>query len=203
MMSVTGLLCVCSSGMNARRAVDRGYLPTLLAIYQDWHRNDTRHRHVVIRKSILGCIKNLTNIKLGRKAFIDSNGMRILYNASTVWKFYFIGNIIRMCQTASAQYKDILLWCVQECLPVRTLDPLVNTSSLIMRKCFPKNRLPLPTIKSVFLHPLPHVPAGGPVAQLYNQPPGGKTHSQVPEGGWFCWSWYMIILNLNLWSKWS
>uniref|UniRef100_A0A673N8F1 Cytosolic carboxypeptidase 1 n=1 Tax=Sinocyclocheilus rhinocerous TaxID=307959 RepID=A0A673N8F1_9TELE len=135
-------LCMCSSGMNARRAVDTGYLPTLLAIYQDWHRNDTRHRHVVIRKSILGCIKNLTNIKLGRKAFIDANGMRILYNTST------------------------------ECLSVRTLDPLVNTSSLIMRKCFPKNRLPLPTIKSVFHHPLPHIPAGGPVAQLYNQPPG-------------------------------
>uniref|UniRef100_A0A672Q871 Cytosolic carboxypeptidase 1 n=1 Tax=Sinocyclocheilus grahami TaxID=75366 RepID=A0A672Q871_SINGR len=144
--SITALLCVCSSGMNARRAVDRGYLPTLLAIYQDWHRNDTRHRHVVIRKSILGCIKNLTNIKLGRKAFIDANGMRILYNTST------------------------------ECLPVRTLDPLVNTSSLIMRKCFPKNRLPLPTIKSVFHHLLPHIPAGGPVAQLYNQPPGGKPH---------------------------
>uniref|UniRef100_A0A673NFU9 Cytosolic carboxypeptidase 1 n=1 Tax=Sinocyclocheilus rhinocerous TaxID=307959 RepID=A0A673NFU9_9TELE len=142
-------LCMCSSGMNARRAVDTGYLPTLLAIYQDWHRNDTRHRHVVIRKSILGCIKNLTNIKLGRKAFIDANGMRILYNTST------------------------------ECLSVRTLDPLVNTSSLIMRKCFPKNRLPLPTIKSVFHHPLPHIPAGGPVAQLYNQPPGGKTHSQL------------------------
>uniref|UniRef100_A0A673HCE7 Cytosolic carboxypeptidase 1 n=1 Tax=Sinocyclocheilus rhinocerous TaxID=307959 RepID=A0A673HCE7_9TELE len=144
--SITALLCVCSSGMNARRAVDRGHLPTLLAIYQDWHRNDTRHRHVVIRKSILGCIKNLTNIKLGRKAFIDANGMRILYNTST------------------------------ECLSVRTLDPLVNTSSLIMRKCFPKNRLPLPTIKSVFHHLLPHIPAGGPVAQLYNQPPGGKTH---------------------------
>uniref|UniRef100_A0A671SNM2 Cytosolic carboxypeptidase 1 n=1 Tax=Sinocyclocheilus anshuiensis TaxID=1608454 RepID=A0A671SNM2_9TELE len=146
---VVCVLCMCSSGMNARRAVDTGYLPTLLTIYQDWHRNDTRHRHVVIRKSILGCIKNLTNIKLGRKAFIDANGMRILYNTST------------------------------ECLSVRTLDPLVNTSSLIMRKCFPKNRLPPPTIKSVFHHPLPHIPAGGPVAQLYNQPPGGKTHSQL------------------------
>ncbi|XP_016310624.1 cytosolic carboxypeptidase 1 [Sinocyclocheilus anshuiensis] len=136
------LASLLKSGMNARRAVDTGYLPTLLTIYQDWHRNDTRHRHVVIRKSILGCIKNLTNIKLGRKAFIDANGMRILYNTST------------------------------ECLSVRTLDPLVNTSSLIMRKCFPKNRLPPPTIKSVFHHPLPHIPAGGPVAQLYNQPPG-------------------------------
>ncbi|XP_051525986.1 cytosolic carboxypeptidase 1-like isoform X2 [Myxocyprinus asiaticus] len=136
------LAALLKSKMNARRALDRGYMPTVLAIYQDWHRNDTRHRHMIIRKSILGCIKNLTNIKLGRKAFIDANGMRILYSTST------------------------------ECLPVRTLDPLVNTSSLIMRKCFPKNRLPLPTIKSVYQHALSHIPAGGPVAQLYSQPPG-------------------------------
>lgn len=43
-----------------------------------------------------------------------------------------------------------------------------------MRKCFPKNRLPLPTIKSAFHYQLPHVPAAGPVAQLYSQPPGGE-----------------------------
>lgn len=66
-------------------------------------------------------------------------------------------------------------FCLQECLPVRTLDPLINTSSLIMRKCFPKNRLPVPTIKSAFHFQLPNVPAAGPVAQLYNQPPGGES----------------------------
>ncbi|KAJ8005972.1 hypothetical protein DPEC_G00123440 [Dallia pectoralis] len=130
------------SKTNARRAVDRGHVPVLLYIYQDWHRNDTRHRHMLIRKGVLGCLKNITNIKLGRRAFINADGMRILYNTST------------------------------ECLPVRTLDPLINTSSLIMRKCFPKNRLPLPTITSVFHYQLPHIPAGGPVAQLYSQPPG-------------------------------
>ncbi|KAJ8413913.1 hypothetical protein AAFF_G00065110 [Aldrovandia affinis] len=129
------------SKTNARRAVDRAYMPMLLAVYQDWHRNDTRHRHMLIRKGILGCIKNITNIKPGRKAFIDAHGMKILYSTST------------------------------ECLPVRTLDPLVNASSLVMRKCFPKNRLPLSTIKSVFQHTLPHVPAEGPVAQIYSQPP--------------------------------
>ncbi|XP_078141437.1 cytosolic carboxypeptidase 1 isoform X1 [Centroberyx gerrardi] len=130
------------SKTNARRAVDRAHVPALLAVYQDWHRNDTRQRHMLIRKGLLACLRNITNIKLGRKAFIEADGMRVLYNTST------------------------------ECLPVRTLDPLVNTSSLIMRKCFPKNRLPLPTIKSAFHYQLPHVPAGGPVAQMYNQPPG-------------------------------
>uniref|UniRef100_A0A8C9VMP3 Cytosolic carboxypeptidase 1 n=1 Tax=Scleropages formosus TaxID=113540 RepID=A0A8C9VMP3_SCLFO len=135
------LAALLKSKANARRAVDRTYVPTLLAVYQDWHRNDTRHRHVHIRKAILGCIRNITNIKLGRKAFLEADGMRILYSTST------------------------------ECLSVRTLDPLINTSSLIMRKCFPKNRLPVPTIRSVFHYQLPHIPAEGPVAQLYRQPP--------------------------------
>ncbi|NXE28444.1 CBPC1 carboxypeptidase, partial [Ardeotis kori] len=126
---------------SSKRAVDRGYVQVLLTIYVDWHSHDSRHRYMLIRKGVLQCIRSVTNIKLGRKAFIDANGMKILYNTS------------------------------QECLAVRTLDPLVNTSSLIMRKCFPKNRLPLPTIKSAFHFQLPVIPASGPVAQLYDLPP--------------------------------
>ncbi|XP_043371077.1 cytosolic carboxypeptidase 1 isoform X3 [Dermochelys coriacea] len=135
------LAALLKSKTNARRAVDRGYVHVLLTIYVDWHRHDSRHRHMLIRKGILQCIKSVTNIKLGRKAFIDANGMKILYNTS------------------------------QDCLTVRTLDPLVNTSSLIMRKCFPKNRLPLPTIKSAFHFQLPVIPISGPVAQMYSLPP--------------------------------
>ncbi|KAM9392828.1 cytosolic carboxypeptidase 1 isoform 2-T2 [Pholidichthys leucotaenia] len=141
-VALDALGALLKSKTNARRAVDGGHVPVLLALYLDWHRNDARHRHLLIRKGLLVCLRNITNIKLGRKVFIEADGMRILYNSST------------------------------ECLPVRTLDPLVNTSSLIMRKCFPKNRLPLPTIKSAFHYQLPHVPAVGPVAQLYSQPPG-------------------------------
>ncbi|KFP42830.1 Cytosolic carboxypeptidase 1, partial [Chlamydotis macqueenii] len=139
------LAALLKSKTNARRAVDRGYVQVLLMIYVDWHSHDSRHRYMLIRKGVLQCIKSVTNIKLGRKAFIDANGMKILYNTS------------------------------QECLAVRTLDPLVNTSSLIMRKCFPKNRLPLPTIKSAFHFQLPVIPASGPVAQLYNLPPDDES----------------------------
>ncbi|KFQ85046.1 Cytosolic carboxypeptidase 1, partial [Phoenicopterus ruber ruber] len=139
------LAALLKSKTNARRAVDRGYVQVLLTIYVDWHRHDSRHRYMLIRKGVLQCIKSVTHIKLGRKAFIDANGMKILYNTS------------------------------QECLAVRTLDPLVNTSSLIMRKCFPKNRLPLPTIKSAFHFQLPVIPASGPVAQLYNLPPDDES----------------------------
>ncbi|XP_060927657.1 cytosolic carboxypeptidase 1 isoform X2 [Limanda limanda] len=147
-VALDALGALLKSKTNARRAVDGRHVPALLTLYLDWHRNDTRHRHMLIRKGFLVCIRNIINIKLGRKAFIEADGMRILYNSST------------------------------ECLPVRTLDPLVNTSSIIMRKCFPKNRLPLPTIKSAFNYQLPHIPAAGPVAQLYSQPAGGKTSHQ-------------------------
>ncbi|XP_059825809.1 cytosolic carboxypeptidase 1 isoform X3 [Hypanus sabinus] len=135
------LAALLKSKTNARRSVERGYLPVLITIYIDWHRHDTRHRHMLIRKGILTCIKNVTSIKLGRKAFVDAEGIKILYNTS------------------------------QDCLSVRTLDPLVNISSLIMRKCFPKNRLPIPTIKSVYQFQLPVIPINGPVAQIYNLAP--------------------------------
>ncbi|XP_044129566.1 cytosolic carboxypeptidase 1 isoform X1 [Bufo gargarizans] len=140
-VSLDTLAALLKSKTNSRKAVDRGYVQGLLTIYLDWHRHDTRHRHMLIRKGILQCLKSITNIKLGRKAFIDANGMKTLYNTS------------------------------QECQAVRTLDPLVNTSSLIMRKCFPKNRLPLPTIKSAFQFQLPIIPTSGPVAQIFSMPP--------------------------------
>ena len=69
---------------NARRAVDRGHVPVLLFAYQDWHRNDTRQRHMLIRKGLLASLRNITNIKCGRTAFIEADGMRVLYNTSTV-----------------------------------------------------------------------------------------------------------------------
>lgn len=59
-------------------------MQVLLTIYVDWHRHDGRHRYMLIRKGVLQCIKSVTNIKLGRKAFLDANGMKILYNTSQV-----------------------------------------------------------------------------------------------------------------------
>nr|XP_057928088.1 cytosolic carboxypeptidase 1 isoform X2 [Doryrhamphus excisus] len=148
-VAVDALAALLKSKTNARRAVEARCVSTLLTLYMDWHRNDTWHRHTAIRKGLLGCLRNITNTKLGRKSFTEADGMRILYNSSS------------------------------ECLTVRTLDPLVNTSSLIMRKCFPKNRLPLPTIKSAFHYQLDHALASGPVAQLYSQPPGGRTNAHL------------------------
>uniref|UniRef100_A0A8C2WMD0 ATP/GTP binding carboxypeptidase 1 n=1 Tax=Cyclopterus lumpus TaxID=8103 RepID=A0A8C2WMD0_CYCLU len=96
-----------NSKTNARRAVDAGHVHVLLALYQDWHHNDTRHRHMLIRKGLLVCLRNITNIKLGRKAFIDADGMRILYYSSTVSENVTCVNKIKYehCTQASIPYQ--------------------------------------------------------------------------------------------------
>ncbi|CAM9493282.1 cytosolic carboxypeptidase 1 isoform X1 [Lampetra fluviatilis] len=136
------LATLLKSKTNARRAVDRGNIVFLLNVYQDWHRHDARHSHVPVRRGLLTCLKQITAIKHGRRAFLEADGMKIFYTTS------------------------------QECLTSRGLDLLVNLSTMIMRKCCPKNRLPLPTIRSVHHFPLPVIPTTGPVAQLYNLPAG-------------------------------
>uniref|UniRef100_A0AAY4BN15 Peptidase M14 domain-containing protein n=1 Tax=Denticeps clupeoides TaxID=299321 RepID=A0AAY4BN15_9TELE len=88
--------------MNARRSVERRHVSLLLATYLDWHRNDSRHRHMLIRKGILGCLKNLANIKLGRKAFVEADGMRILYNTSVVRIYTHLEQNIKILFTFSA-----------------------------------------------------------------------------------------------------
>uniref|UniRef100_A0A8C0F432 Cytosolic carboxypeptidase 1 n=1 Tax=Bubo bubo TaxID=30461 RepID=A0A8C0F432_BUBBB len=88
------LAALLKSKTNARRAVDRGYVQVLLTIYVDWHRHDSRHRYMLIRKGVLQCIKSVTNIKLGRKAFIDANGMKILYNTSQVGLSQLVDDVV-------------------------------------------------------------------------------------------------------------
>uniref|UniRef100_A0A8D3E512 Cytosolic carboxypeptidase 1 n=1 Tax=Scophthalmus maximus TaxID=52904 RepID=A0A8D3E512_SCOMX len=83
-VALDALGSLLKSKTNARRAVDGKHVPVLLAMYMDWHRNDTRHRHMLIRKGFLICLRNITNIKLGRKVFNEADGMRILFNSSTV-----------------------------------------------------------------------------------------------------------------------
>jgi hypothetical protein len=39
---------------------------------------------MLIRKGLLASLRNITNIKCGRTAFIEADGMRVLYNTSNV-----------------------------------------------------------------------------------------------------------------------
>ncbi|NXC65813.1 CBPC4 carboxypeptidase, partial [Anhinga anhinga] len=113
------------SESNSRRAVKRGYLGGLLRLYQDWHHNDVSNNYIYIRRGLLLCLKHITNIQLGRETFLGSQGMEILFTS------------------------------VQDCLSSKNLDPIINTVTQILRKCYPKESLPVATVRSSYFFPLP------------------------------------------------
>ncbi|NXU44051.1 CBPC4 carboxypeptidase, partial [Drymodes brunneopygia] len=110
---------------NSRRAVNRGYLGELLRLYQDWHHNDVSNNYIYIRRGLLLCLKYITNIQLGRETFLGSRGMEILFTS------------------------------VQDCLSCKNLDPIITTATHILRKCYPKEHLPVVAVRSSFSFPLP------------------------------------------------
>ncbi|NWH61888.1 CBPC4 carboxypeptidase, partial [Geococcyx californianus] len=113
------------SESNSRRAVDKGYLGGLLRLYQDWHRNDVSNNYIYIRRGLLLCLKHITNIQLGKETFLGSQGMEILFTS------------------------------VQDCLSCKNLDPIITTVTHILRKCYPKEPLPVATVRSSYFFPLP------------------------------------------------
>lgn len=97
---------------NAARTIGGDHVPQLLSLYQEWHQMDTKHRHVLIRKAILNILKNVTNLRSGRKALADANGIQILYDTA------------------------------QDVIDCREMESLILLASVIMRKCCPRNKLP-------------------------------------------------------------
>uniref|UniRef100_A0A4W3IDV9 tubulin-glutamate carboxypeptidase n=1 Tax=Callorhinchus milii TaxID=7868 RepID=A0A4W3IDV9_CALMI len=107
-----------------KSAVNSGYISGLLKLYKDWHQGDVFNKYLPIRKGLLNCIKNITNTKAGRKAFLDEDGMRILLTTSQV------------------------------CLSSTSVDSVINLATKIMRRCHPKHHLPgLPVKSSLFILP--------------------------------------------------
>uniref|UniRef100_A0A8D0H580 tubulin-glutamate carboxypeptidase n=1 Tax=Sphenodon punctatus TaxID=8508 RepID=A0A8D0H580_SPHPU len=119
------LAALLKSKSNSRRAVNRGYLCELLKLYQDWHHCDTSNSYVHIRRGFLLCLKHITNIQTGREAFLFIRGIEILFTTG------------------------------QECLASKSLDPIVNTVTQILRKCYPKGRLPVATVSSSYSFSIP------------------------------------------------
>uniref|UniRef100_A0A8C8BMK7 ATP/GTP binding protein like 1 n=1 Tax=Otus sunia TaxID=257818 RepID=A0A8C8BMK7_9STRI len=113
------------SESNSRRAVNRGYLGGLLRLYQDWHHNDVSNNYIYIRRGLLLCLKHITNIQLGRETFLGSRGMEILFTS------------------------------VQDCLSCKNLDPIITTVTQILRKCYPKEPLPVASVRSSYSFQLP------------------------------------------------
>ncbi|XP_019638452.1 PREDICTED: cytosolic carboxypeptidase 1-like [Branchiostoma belcheri] len=124
-LALDTLALLMKSKTNAGRAVAQGGVTVLLGMFYDLHRFDVRHRQTNVKKAILTVLKNITNLKTGRKAFIQAEGIRILHTTS------------------------------QETLNCKALEPVINLSSIIMRKCFPKQQLPLVTLNSTYKYPLP------------------------------------------------
>ncbi|XP_071965777.1 cytosolic carboxypeptidase 1-like isoform X2 [Antedon mediterranea] len=120
------------SKSNSARAVGQGGMALLLSTYAEWHKGDTRNRHITIRKGLLVSLKNITALKTGRKAFIEADGIKILYSAA---------------KEMSEMY-----------VPGKDLESLTTSISVILRKCFPRNRLPVPTIRSCVPFSLPESP---------------------------------------------
>ncbi|KAM6119333.1 LOW QUALITY PROTEIN: cytosolic carboxypeptidase 4 [Pterocles gutturalis] len=123
--AIGALAALLKSKSNSRRAVNRGYLGGLLRLYQDWHHKDVSNNYIYIRRGLLICLKHITNIQLGRETFLGSRGMEILFTS------------------------------VQDCLSCRNLDPIVTTATQILRKCYPKEPLPVTTVRSSYSFPLP------------------------------------------------
>ncbi|XP_044135394.1 cytosolic carboxypeptidase 4 [Bufo gargarizans] len=123
--AVGALATLLKSKSNIRRVVNRGYVCALLRFYQDWHRSDSANHYMPIRRGLLRCLKHITNVRSGREAFHQANGMEILYTTA------------------------------QECLHCKSLDPLVSAAVQVLRKCCPKCTLPLTSISSSYQYLVP------------------------------------------------
>ncbi|NXI34381.1 CBPC4 carboxypeptidase, partial [Galbula dea] len=123
--AIEALAALLKSKSNSRQAVSRGYLGGLLSLYQDWHCNDVSNNYIYIRRGLLLCLKHITNIQLGRETFLGSQGMEILFTS------------------------------VQDCLSCKNLDPIINAVTQILRKCYPKESLPVATVRSSYFFLLP------------------------------------------------
>ncbi|XP_078097457.1 cytosolic carboxypeptidase 4 isoform X2 [Mustelus asterias] len=120
------LSALLKSKWNSRRALENGYIQWLLQLYQDWHQRDTQNKYISIHKALLSCIRNITNTAMGKKAFLQADGMRVLLNTS------------RACGSTT------------------DLQPIVKLATQIMRKCHPKQSLPLLTVRSYYSFVLPN-----------------------------------------------
>ncbi|XP_072038260.1 cytosolic carboxypeptidase 1-like [Amphiura filiformis] len=126
-ISLETLCLLVKSKSNAARALGHGGMITMLTLLNTWHQFDARNKQLVIRKSILNVIKNITELRSGRRAFNDADGTKLLYG---------IGK----------QMMD---------KPGKDVDALVGVISGILRKCSKRHRLPVKTLTSCFQFDLP------------------------------------------------
>ncbi|XP_021120451.1 cytosolic carboxypeptidase 4 isoform X1 [Heterocephalus glaber] len=119
------LAVLLKSRSNSRRAVNRGYVTSLLRLHQNWHTHDTTNTYVLIRRGLLLCLKCITTIWSGREAFLAAQGMETLFSIT------------------------------QNCLDNESMEPVISAVLQILRQCYPKSPLPLVTACSAYAFLVP------------------------------------------------
>ncbi|XP_073917593.1 cytosolic carboxypeptidase 4 isoform X2 [Castor canadensis] len=119
------LAALLKSKSNSRRAVNRGYVTSLLRLHQDWHNHDTANTYMLIRQGLLLCLKRLTTLRSGREAFLAAQGLEMLFTIT------------------------------QNCLDNKNMEPIISAVLQILRQCYPKSPLPLVTVNSAYSFMVP------------------------------------------------
>ncbi|GAA6071411.1 cytosolic carboxypeptidase 4 isoform X1, partial [Tachysurus ichikawai] len=110
---------------NGHLAVGKGYISGLVSVYEDWHKQDIRNKHLTIRRAFLHCLHRAAKTSSGRHALVSEGGVAVLYNTT------------------------------QACLLMKDSESLVETALQLMRKCLPKLPLPLSSGHSTYSFLLP------------------------------------------------
>ena len=102
----------------------------LIGLYNDWHRFDSANRHINIRKSILGVLKQITNLKSGRfEAGLKKNMGPLICNHMNfdVIKYFFLARTGRKSFMESDGIRVLYAVC-QETLDCRELEGAITTA---------------------------------------------------------------------------
>ena len=75
---LTNRYSVNISESNSARAIGQGGVPVLLNTFYDWHRADSKNRHINLRKSILSVLKNVTNLSKYKIVSISDRVISVL-----------------------------------------------------------------------------------------------------------------------------
>ncbi|XP_060741894.1 cytosolic carboxypeptidase 4 isoform X1 [Tachysurus vachellii] len=123
--AVHAFAALLSSKENGHLAVEKGYISALVSVYEDWHKQDTRNKHLAIRRAFLHCLHRAAKTSSGRHALVSEGGVAVLYNTT------------------------------QACLLMKDSESLVESALQLMRKCLPKLPLPLSSGHSTYSFLLP------------------------------------------------
>ncbi|XP_054441083.1 cytosolic carboxypeptidase 4, partial [Pteronotus mesoamericanus] len=127
------LAALLKSKSNSRRAVNRGYVASLLRLHQDWHSHDAANSYVPIRRALLLSLRHIATLRSGREAFLAAQGLEILFSTT------------------------------QSCLDDQSSEPVTGVALQVLRQCSPKSPLPLAAASSAYAFPAAgNSPAGPP-----------------------------------------